>query len=305
MPQTTYPTGPVPASVQRWARMARVFAPPTVIGSLAQNPYGLTVGGLNATIGRGVTGAAESWVRAFFHVLDGADWTVAVPPNAHATQARIDRIVLRWNPATEDAQLTLLQGTPAATPVPAPMTQDDAGVWDLPLWRFTVPANNGAPLTAVVDERRFFDPVVGNVTSHPRTPISFAVTRTYTGTGTFGNGMTWDGGSAVIPNPGVPDYTIQWYALTPNALQYSATSGVPSHSVVVTVGQDNGAGGFVPGTTSTLPAGAQWSYTRKFTGALRISVSYVYTGQSTGSYTSASLPVTTLTGTLQFWPVDP
>lgn len=161
MPETTYPTGPVPATVTRWARMARVFAPPHILGPSVNNAYGATVSGLNLTIGRGTAGVAEAWVRSFFHVHDAADRVFTVPANAHATQARIDRVVLRWDPATETATLTHLQGTPAATPVAAPITQDDLGVWDLPLWRFTVPANNGAPLTALGDERRFIDPATG------------------------------------------------------------------------------------------------------------------------------------------------
>jgi hypothetical protein len=158
MTQTTYPTGSVPATVNRWARMARMFASTGIVGASAQNAYGATVSGLTLTIGRGTTGVAEAWVRAFFHVHDAADWVLNVPANGNATQARVDRVVLRWDPAREDVQLTHLIGTPAASPTAPPLVQDDGGVWDLPLWRFTVPANNGAPLTGLVDDRVFVAP---------------------------------------------------------------------------------------------------------------------------------------------------
>lgn len=156
MAETSYPFPAVPATVSRWGRMARTFAPPHVVGTLAQNSYGLTVAGLNLTIGRGSLGVAEAFVRGFFHVLDVADWTVAVPANTNATLSRIDRIVLRLDPSTETVVLALVQGTPAASPVATPLVQGDSGIFELPLWRFTVPPNSGSPVTGLIDERPFY-----------------------------------------------------------------------------------------------------------------------------------------------------
>jgi hypothetical protein len=165
MPEIAYPFGPVPATVARWARMARLFAPSAVVGPAGNNPYGATINGLTLTIGRGTAGVAEAWVGAFFHVLDAADWSVAVPANGNATQARIDRVVLRLDVAAETLRLVHVQGTPAASPVPPTLQRDPAGQWDLPLWRFTVPANNGAPLSGLTDERSWYDPTVGGATT--------------------------------------------------------------------------------------------------------------------------------------------
>jgi hypothetical protein len=141
--------------------MGRTFCPPAVIGTLAQNPLAATINGLTVTLGRGTTGVAEASIVGFFHVIDAADWSVTVPANTNATMARVDRIVLRWNPATERADLALVQGVPSASPTAPDLVQLDSGIWELPLWRFTVPANSGAPLTGLTDDRRLYNPMTG------------------------------------------------------------------------------------------------------------------------------------------------
>jgi hypothetical protein len=153
--QTAYPFPQTPATVSRWARMSRLFSKSTVLGNPDQNPYGLTVSGLTATIGRGTTGTAEAWVRGFMHTLDAEDHVETIPANTDPNP-RIDRYVLRLDLEAEDVTIVRLQGTPAATPAPQPLTQTDT-VWDLPLWRFTVPGNSGAPLTALVSDRYYAD----------------------------------------------------------------------------------------------------------------------------------------------------
>jgi hypothetical protein len=153
--ESAYPFPQTPATVSRWARMARLFGPSSVLGNKDSNPYGLTVNGLTATVGRGTSGRAEAFVRGFMHTLDAADWSQAVPANTDPNP-RIDRIVARLSLTTETVTLARLPGTPAATPAVPPLTQTDT-VWDLPLWRFTVPGNSGAPLASLVDDRYFVD----------------------------------------------------------------------------------------------------------------------------------------------------
>jgi hypothetical protein len=157
--ETAYPFPQTPATVSRWARMARLFATSTILGSKDSNPYGATVSGLTVTIGRGTTGRAEAWLRGFMHTLDAADWVHAVPVNTDPNP-RIDRIVLRLNLTTETITLARLQGTPGATPAIPALTQTDT-LWEQPLHRFTVPGNSGAPLANLVDDRSFTDPDTG------------------------------------------------------------------------------------------------------------------------------------------------
>lgn len=160
MAQTAWPLTATPATVARWARMARAFAASAIIGTRIENAYTATVAGLTLTIGRGTTGSAEAWVSAFYHLLDAADYVLAVPANTNPTLARMDRLVLRMDLGAETLALTHLPGTPAASPAAVTLTQT-ATVWDFPLWRFTVPANSGAPLASLIDDRVFYDPATG------------------------------------------------------------------------------------------------------------------------------------------------
>lgn len=141
-----------------WGRMARLWREPGVVGSPTSGAYNLTVSGLNATISRrpGPV-AAEAWVDGFMHRLVDADVTFAVPANTNANP-RVDRIVLRRDLNANTIVLTRLTGTPAASPAAPALTQIDGGVYDLPLWRFTVPGGSGTPLTGLVDDRKWIDP---------------------------------------------------------------------------------------------------------------------------------------------------
>jgi hypothetical protein len=153
--EVAYPFPQTPATVNRWARMARLFGLSSILGTPAQNMYAATVAGMTLTIGRGTTGVAEAFVRGFMHTLDAADWADTIAANT-ATQARMDRVVLRMDLTTATLRIVRLPGTPAATPTAPALTQTDT-VWDLPLWRVTVPANSGAPLTGLIDDRYWTD----------------------------------------------------------------------------------------------------------------------------------------------------
>jgi hypothetical protein len=216
--ESAYPFPQTPATVSRWARMARLFGPSSVLGNKDSNPYGLTVNGLTATIGRGTSGRAEAFVRGFMHTLDAADWVHAVPANTDPNP-RIDRIVARLDLATETVTLRRLPGAPAATPAVPALTQTDT-VWDLPLWRFTVPGNSGAPLASLVDDRYFADVDTG-----------------------------WQGASATAG-----DVTASWLARTPSLagnVSWNAVAWSPSLRLFVAVANTT--------AVMTSPDGITWT----------------------------------------------
>jgi hypothetical protein len=129
-----------------WARSpSGVFGPS--FGVSTAGDLALTVAGLTATMGLG-----RAHVRGAGYERTGTAWSYAVPANT-ATTARVDRLVLRRDLAAGTVLPTVLQGTPAASPAAPALTRVEDGVWDLPLFRFTVPANSGAPLTGIVDDR--------------------------------------------------------------------------------------------------------------------------------------------------------
>jgi hypothetical protein len=129
-----------------WAR-ARSGVFGTGFGDPALGELPLTVAGLTVSMGLG-----RAHVRGAGYERTGTAWSYDVPPNTDPNP-RIDRLVLRRNLATSSVVPLVLQGAPAASPVAPALSRVEDGAWDLPLYRFTVPANSGAPLTGVVDER--------------------------------------------------------------------------------------------------------------------------------------------------------
>jgi hypothetical protein len=162
---------------------AAAFTAATV-GDLA-----LTVSGLNITMAVG-----RAHVRGAGYERTGTAWTFAVPANTNATQARIDRLVLRRDLTAQTVVPTVIQGTPAATPTEPGLTQIEDGVWDLPLFSWTTPANSGAPLTNVVDER---SPLYG-AAPIPQVPVATAMTAAANWTLTSGGINPLTGGWAFL-----------------------------------------------------------------------------------------------------------
>lgn len=157
MPQDGYPFDTSPATVGRWARMARTFAPSGILRTgTGTTDYAVTWNGLTASFAPGVPRFA-AWVTGFMHELSTTPVTFTVPANT-ATTARVDRFVLRRDLATQSVLLTHVMGTPAASPAPPPLLADPDAAVDLPLWSFTVPANSGTVVSGVTDERQWLDP---------------------------------------------------------------------------------------------------------------------------------------------------
>lgn len=113
---------------------------------------GLTTNGLTLTLALG-----RAHVRGAYYERTGTAWTYATPANTNPTLARIDRLVIRRDLPNRTVGPTVVQGTPAATPAPPALTQAEDGVWDLPLFRVTVPAASGTVLT-VADDRVWVPP---------------------------------------------------------------------------------------------------------------------------------------------------
>ncbi|WP_432482602.1 tail fiber domain-containing protein [Kineococcus esterisolvens] len=160
------------------------------------------------------SGVADSYASSGFEVTaDSTGMFVTVKPGfallrGHAVRStsvevvdigpasssnRIDRVVLRLDPAQNSIVLAVVQGIPGAS-APA-LTQTDTGVYELPLGKLTVRAGSGviAP-SDVADDRRFVGHHVGvwSTGTRPSSPrrgkIGFNVTR---GTWEFWTGNEW------------------------------------------------------------------------------------------------------------------
>lgn len=133
----------------QWSRMMRILMPDGVDALPAQPALQVTkTGNLTCNVAVG-----SAWIRGFYYSLTGAAKQISFAVNT-ATSARIDYAVLRvdWNANTITP--FVIQGTPAAEPVPPALTKSEAsGIFDLPLAEVRVEAND--VIATVTDRRRF------------------------------------------------------------------------------------------------------------------------------------------------------
>lgn len=166
MADTSFPWATSPWGETQWFQLMSAALPSGVIGTpagtattgeLAFSSSGLAV---TLAVGRASVGGA-------LFVRTAPPGSTAVTPNAHASQSRRDRIVLRRDLATHTTTPVVIAGTPSASPVAPAYTRTDT-VFDLPMFSFLVPPNSGSSITGVVDERVWIDEddlsISGNLT---------------------------------------------------------------------------------------------------------------------------------------------
>lgn len=117
-----------------WRRMARLWLgtgviPPSQVSAPVYAPGLLVFGdasGFNVKVQPG-----EAYVDGGYFAQDAQQ---TLPINApDPTNPRIDRVVLRWDGPANTADYVVLQGTPAVSPTPPAVTQDQGGRWEVPL----------------------------------------------------------------------------------------------------------------------------------------------------------------------------
>lgn len=148
----------LPWAETQWYRFARTWA---ADGILAAGDLALTTSGLSVTVGTG-----RAWVGGAGFERTGTPAANAVAANAHATQFRRDRVVLRRSLSGRTVAPVVLQGSPAATPVAPAIAQNETGDWDLPLYSFLVPPASGTTLSGIVDERLPVDSATSAATAN-------------------------------------------------------------------------------------------------------------------------------------------
>lgn len=83
-----------------------------------------------------------------------ANVSLSVDPNASGL-TRIDTIILRKDVTAQTVRLVVLQGTPAASPVPPTLTQS-ASIWEIPLADLTLANGYATVLDSVIVRRHQF-----------------------------------------------------------------------------------------------------------------------------------------------------
>jgi len=96
-----------------------------------------------------------AFVEGRYHEVYGAAETLPVTA-AHATLGRIDRVVVRIDPANRNASLAVVAGVAAGSPVAPALTQVPGGVWEISLAQLSIPAASVSVINArITDERTF------------------------------------------------------------------------------------------------------------------------------------------------------
>lgn len=138
-----------PYSSAEWAELQRNLA------GAARNNYGVLAGTGNGTqlaLEVQATGPASATVNMFAGAaivngrlyINDATLNLAIGANASGNP-RIDTVVIRRDTVAQTARAAVKQGTPAATPVPATLTQD-ATTWEISVAYITV-ANGFSTIT--------------------------------------------------------------------------------------------------------------------------------------------------------------
>ena len=152
-------------SEAQWYNHMPAAMPSGVIGSkqasATAGPLAWSASGLAVTLANGTANVGGSGFRR-----TGSSTSVNATSNGNATLYRRDRIVLRRDLGTHDVKPVIIQGTPSSSPT-APNITRSATVYDLKMFSFLVPPNNGTTLSSIIDERAWIDDTTTAVTGEP------------------------------------------------------------------------------------------------------------------------------------------
>jgi hypothetical protein len=185
---TSYPFDSQAVTETDYSRLFREFQSTGVADS---------VGGTGLSVYADGTGMTVKVNSGFAIVRGHAIYSTAIEPltvTASNTSARVDRVVLKLDPATNSITLAVKPGTAGSSTPPA-LTQTDTAVYELSLATVAVGANvSSIAAAAVTGDRQFVGNTVGAWTTATR-PSSPRTGRmgynTTTSTWEFWNGSAW------------------------------------------------------------------------------------------------------------------
>jgi hypothetical protein len=198
---TSYPFDSTSVTETDYSRLFREFQSTGVADGVGGNSLYTYADGTGMTVK----------VNSGFAIVRGhaiySTATETLTIGASATSSRVDRVVLKLDPAANSISLVVKPGT-AGSANPPTLTQTDTGIWEMTLARVTVGANvTSISAASVQGERKFVGNTVGGWTTDTR-PDSPRIGRLgfnqSTSTWEFWNGTAW---SDMTP-------TVSWSSLT-------------------------------------------------------------------------------------------
>jgi hypothetical protein len=192
--------GPLPSSSVATTSQARgLFRGTSATGvyadAISRFTGGLAVtngGSLNATVAAG-----QASVAGLYYENDASK--ALTLSAADSTDARIDVIVVRLNPAsTGTLALAVLEGTPDPSPVAVAVTVAEDGIYELAVAEVVVPA--GSAVLGTITDVRVFTTRGNTITALDDTPSTL--------TGQGGKTLTVNSGGTAVEFVDTPDLTV-------------------------------------------------------------------------------------------------
>ncbi|NEB42548.1 hypothetical protein [Streptomyces sp. SID14515] len=143
----------------QWQNMAHLWGGDRIDRSLSgqASAAALPFSGKVVNVSTVQIGPGKAWVGGFYYELTSA-LNLTVAANT-ANTPRKDLVVIRADMSKPSVNLAVRKGTNAATPLePAPVRQA-GGVWEMPLYEISLPANGGLPVLASRGPYNIPDPV--------------------------------------------------------------------------------------------------------------------------------------------------
>jgi hypothetical protein len=229
--------GPLPSSAVATTSQARgLFRGTSATGvyadTISRFTGGLAVtngGSLNATVAAG-----QASVAGLYYENDASK--ALTLSAADPTDARIDVIVVRLNPAsTGTLALAVLEGTPDPSPVAVAVTVAEDGIYELAIAEVVVPA--GSAVLGTITDVRVFTTRGNTFTALDDTPSTL--------TGQGGKTLKVDSGGTAVEFVATPDLTVisgfsqVAASLTTNTqLKRASVSGSSAQSTTISVALD-------------------------------------------------------------------
>jgi hypothetical protein len=248
------------ATEYQWSRLARAWG---LDGILADDVAGtdLKVTGSGASTVNVAPG--EGFVNGFYYSLAGGNLAVNVTPNATGSSARVDRVVLRLDPTADSIHPVYKTG---GTGAPA-LTQDPAGIWEIPLAQCTVAAGSSVVTGPNVTDQRWLTgkPVVSGIAGQRR-PSRKGLLLVEGNDIYMGDGTTWNyvgtagdpAWSAYTPVWDATGTTVNWGSGAVNVGRYKLRGKSCEFTAQIKVGNISTWPTFAMGVT--LPFAAQTSH---------------------------------------------
>lgn len=159
MAQTSWPFENIDTSETQFSQWARNMGEGPISGRGLELETYSDATGMNVKVKTG-----QALVRGHYYESTALE-TLTIPA-ADTSNPRIDRVILRLDPAANSILLVVLPGTPSSSPSAPALTQTDAGVYEISLARVLVPAAAVTILPGdVTDERTIFEPWTGSVSA--------------------------------------------------------------------------------------------------------------------------------------------